>query len=147
MPTRHVSAETMSVGKKGGGKHWTAAQVEARKAADQGVSRKVRVYMQVPKWLNDEARAVWEQTRNQVRGLELLDNLDAQMLAVYADAVARYQTMSKLQLDSDGIKELQAWARLIAQYADKLGLSPAARARLVKKKADEMLDGFGNEFD
>ncbi len=52
-----------------------------------------------------------------------------------------------LLIDPDKIKLMQSYARLVAQYADKLGFTPAARARLAKKRSEEPVDGFANEFD
>lgn len=157
MPTNHVSVDKMAIGKKSGGKHWTKAQVEARTAAAEGVKRRGKVVLRVPDWLSDDARKIWARIRRQTAGMELLDNLDAEMLAIYCDAVARYrQAVRNLVIvDADGVtlskdealKMAQAWARIVAAYADKLGLTPAARARLVKKKADELLDEFEAEFE
>jgi len=156
MPTRTVSAETMDVGRKGGGKHWTQAQVDARQEAAESLKRKTRVRLKAPAWLSPDALIVWKATIKQVRGLDILDNIDAMLLAVYCDTVIKYQELSKPGVDKDGIpivlteggiKALQAYARILAQLTDKLGFSPAARARLIKKKADEALDSFGKEFD
>ena len=48
-------------------------------------------------------------------------------------------------------KHLQAWSRIIKNYANDLGFTPAARARLAKKRADQKLaakkDPFDDEFD
>jgi P27 family predicted phage terminase small subunit len=158
MPTKHVSADKMGVGKKSSGKHWTAAEVEARQVASEGVKRKTPIALRVPEWLDDDARKVWYRVLRQMRGIELLDCLDGDMLAIYCDAVSKYRALSKgmVQVVDDEeepvareerIKILQSWARLVAGYAEKLGFTPAARARLVKKKADEILDEFGSEFD
>ena len=157
MPTNHVSADKLSVGGKAGGKHWTRAEVESRKRAADGMQRKTRVTLRMPNWLSPEAQAVWKRVRRQTAGLDLLDNLDVEMLAVYCDAVANYQivTSGLVIRDDEGlpaasaeaIKAAQAWARIVAAYADKLGFTPAARARLVKRKADEIQDDFGEEFD
>ena len=148
MPTKTVSAATMEIGKKGGGKHWTEAEIEARKKAAEEVKRK-RVVIDPPSWLDKKALAEWEKIMKDVKEIDLLDNLDAQMLAVYCDANVRYRDVAqKKSKTSDDIKELQAWARIISQYADKLGFTPAARARLVKKRADEKKkDQFGSKFD
>lgn len=162
MPTPHVSADKMTPGGPAGGKHWTKAEVSARQQAADGARRKGRVVIIMPEWLSDDARKIWRRVRRQAGGLELLDNLDADMLAIYCDAIANYQAartvlarissgeMSPAEgglLINDRIKAMQAWARLISAYADKLGFTPAARARLAKKKADEVLDAFGDEFD
>ena len=138
----------MAVGKKSGGKHWTKAEVEARRAAAEETQRDTRAYLKAPDWLTEEAKQVWESTRRKLRGIELLDNLDTELLAIYCDAVAKYREASK-NMDpesSDSIKAVQAWARIISVYADKLGLSPAGRARLAKKKAEKETDPFADTF-
>lgn len=156
MPTNAVNAKTMGVGKKGNGKHWTASQVQARQEADAEVTRKTKVRLKPPAWLTTDALLIWKRILKQTRGMQLLDNLDENMLAVYCDTMIKYQELSKPRLDEQGkpqflseggVKALQAYARLLSVYADKLGLTPAGRARLAKKEADEKLDAFGGEFD
>lgn len=152
MPTKAVSAETMGVGKKNGGKHWTEAEVAARQQAAEKLKRKKPASLVPPDWLSDEAREVWEQKLKQVKGLKaanaLLDVLDTEMLAVYCDAYVQYnQTAKKTIKTTDDVKELQAWSRIIGSYAEKLGFNPSARARLVKKIADEKPSKFGSRFD
>lgn len=114
--------------------------------------RRSTVRLIKPKWLTAEAIKVWDRTRKLAVEIGIIDNLDAEMLAVYCDVVVKYghlsDSISKAEsIDPDSVKLLQSYARLIAQYADKLGFTPAARARLAKKKADEPTDGFGDEFD
>lgn len=123
-------------------KHWTAQEITARERAEQGLRRTSRVTLRAPAWLSDDARKVWDSVKRKLRGIELLDNLDADMLAIYCDAVAQYQAITKkLQEPSinndEQVKQAQSWARLVASYAEKLGLSPNSRARLAKKKAEQ----------
>lgn len=138
MSSAVVAASKMEVSTKGA--HWTVAQVEARHAATKAITRKTKVVLRCPAWLKaedkQEARAIWNRVTKQAADLELLDNLDADMLAIYCDAVARYQETGK-----------SVWARLVMSYADRLGLTPAARARLAQKRAVEIVDEFGDEFD
>jgi P27 family predicted phage terminase small subunit len=155
MPTKHIDAKNMEVGKKGTGKHWTEAEVQARQLAAEGLTRKAKVRLKAPEWLSADALVVWKRIIKQTKGLQLLDNLDENMLAIYCDTMIKYQQLSRVEdesgelkgLSNDGIKALQAYARLLAGYADKLGLTPAGRARLAKKEADKKLDEFGEEFD
>ena len=137
--------------KTDGGKHWTKSEIESRERAESGMRRST-VRLRKPEWLTEDALKVWERTRKNAVAIGIIDNLDAEMLAVYCDVVVKYGKLSKTvtsddAIDPDKIKLLQSYARLIAQYADKLGFTPAARARLAKKKADESRDGFGDEFD
>ena len=133
---------------EGGGKHWTQAEKKARAAAAKLVRRTKPKGLYPPKWLSKEAKLIWRRVTASVKGLDLLDNMDTEILALYCDAVANYQVLSQKENKTvDDIKALQAYSRISISYADKLGLTPAARARLVKKKADAIEDGFGKEFD
>jgi phage terminase small subunit len=120
-------------------KHLTNAEKAARNRAEGALSRQGRVSIRCPKWLGEEAREVFAETRRRLKGLELLDNADAELLGIYCDAVAKYRAASRLvtpDADKDTIAGAQSWARLVAGYAEKLGLTPNARARLAKKKAE-----------
>jgi phage terminase small subunit len=131
-----------------GGKHWTAKEKAARKTSESLVKRKTARGLYPPKWLSREANMIWRRVLASVKGIDLLDNMDTQILALYCDAVANYQVLSQKEVKSvDDIKALQAYSRISISYADKLGLTPSARARLVKKHADKVLDKFGDEFD
>jgi len=152
MATKAVSAATMAIGKKGGGKHWTADQVAARQQAAASLTRK-KTELIAPGWLNSGALFEWGQIIHNAEQVELLDDLDAGPLGVYCSAMDHYQTIEKSiangeQQTDDAMKLLQGWARIIATYADKLGFTPQARARLIKKRADENKpDKFGKQFD
>jgi P27 family predicted phage terminase small subunit len=145
MPTKHVTSEIM---RSGSGKHWTRAELAARQASEELLKREKKRSLNAPVWLTKEAKAIWIRVVGSVKGLDLLDNIDTEILAIYADAVVRYQILSQKETqDNDDIKALQAYSRIIVQYADKLGLTPTARARIVKKHADKLLDRFGKKFD
>lgn len=152
MPTKTVSAETMEVGRKGAGKHWTAREVSARAEAANRIKRKKKTALVPPPWLSDRARAVWDRKIEEVNGLnsatDLLDVLDSEVLAIYCDAYVQYQITSAVSpKTTDMIKELQAWSRIMSAFAEKLGFTPNARARLVKKLSADDVDKFGKEFD
>lgn len=118
-------------------KHWTNQEIAARERAEQGLQRSTRVVLRAPAWLNDDARRVWDGVKRKLRGIDLLDNLDTELLAIYCDAVAQYQVIVQNKpLSDEQTKQAQSWARLVASYAEKLGLSPNSRARLAKKKAE-----------
>lgn len=121
-------------------KHLTKNELSARRAAEQGLEHGKRAYMRAPAWLSDEARDVFKLTVKRLRGFDLLEQADIDMLAMYADAVARYQAGVKLltaESDTKEITAVQAWSRIAMTYADKLGFSQTARARLARRKAVE----------
>lgn len=121
-------------------KHLTKNELSARRAAEQGLEHGKRAYMRAPVWLSDEARDVFKLTVKRLRGFDLLEQADIDMLAMYADAVARYQAGVKLltaESDTKEITAVQAWSRIAMTYADKLGFSQTARARLARRKAVE----------
>lgn len=156
-----VSFDKMDVGKKGKGKHWTKKQVEKRKNAAQKFNRNNQKKLQMPVWLDDNARSIWKKTIKNMAGLDILDVIDEDALAIYCDAVAKY-IESTLKIREQGfvtenfqgtesinpyVKAAQSYARIMMQYADKLGLNPNSRARLAKKIADEEVDPNADLFD
>jgi phage terminase small subunit len=77
-----------------------------------------------------------------------LDNIDTENLALYCDVCAKYKSLSENATTIEDIKALQAWGRLQTSLAEKLGFTPAARARLAKKDAEKPpKDPFANVFD
>lgn len=136
MSKAQVAASKMEVGSKGSGRHWTRAEVEARQAAASELKRDTSAMLRCPSWLTAEARKVWTRVKKQAASFDLLDELDIDMLAIYCDVVAKYQETRD-----------PSWARLASSYADKLGLTPSARARLAQRRAVEVVDEFGDEFD
>jgi P27 family predicted phage terminase small subunit len=94
-------------------------------------------------------------------GFEILDKVDEESLAIYCDAVARYREAA-MKIREEGytttnaqggesvspyVRASQSYARIMMQYADKLGLTPNSRARLAKKIADENTDPNADLFD
>lgn len=138
MPTPVKTTDKMT-------KHLTRAERGLRKAAEGELTRKKRVQLRIPKWLGAEARLVWLDTRKKLKGVVLLDNLDANLLAVYCNTVVHYQKACERmnRLDENGLsatteedeKAVQAWVLRILTLSEKLGLSPTGRARLAKNKA------------
>lgn len=161
MPTKAVSAATMETGRKGGGKHWTDAEIAARHKAADKLKRKHPAKLSPPEWLSKDSVTLWNEKLVQVAGLkaanELLDVLDTELLAMYCDAVVQYRDIARAEMDpntkkpkglsTDDVKALQAWSRIVRDCAEKLGFTPSARARLVKRIADEGKDTFGKKFD
>lgn len=72
-----------------------------------------------------------------MKPLKLLDNVDADLLAMYSDAVVNYK-------DTTDPKDKQAWSRLALSYAEKMGISATGRARLAKKTAEQQQE---DEFE
>jgi phage terminase small subunit len=137
-----------------GRKHRTLAEIDRRKQAADALSRAKSVTLKPPAWLNKEAKAIWQRKIKEIKGLNspdtLLDTLDGDVLAVFCDNLASYSGLAKKNgkttLDEHKIK--QTYSLRIIGAAERLGFTPASRARLIKKTAsgiDE--DQFGNEFD
>jgi phage terminase small subunit len=106
------------------------------------------VDLRPPKWLGKEELVVWYWAVDQAKDVRLFDNLDTETLAVYCNAIVECRHVALMKRhNAERVREHQAWVRIIAQYADKLGFTPAARARLAKKRAEEVPDEFGKKFD
>ncbi len=156
-----VKFNHMRVGQKGGGKHWTEAEVNAREVASKKFDRKKKQTMKIPSWLNDDARKVWRKTVKDMAEFDVLDKVDEDVLGAYCDAVAKYQDANRLidiegytEVNAQGItvvsayvKMAQSYSRLILSYSNKLGLNADSRARLAKKTADQEEDENAGLFD
>lgn len=156
-----IDFSLMQIGKKGGGKHWTKKEVESRERAAAKVTRKNKVNLKMPQWLDTEAQAVWKKTIRDMKDFDILDKVDEDVLATYCDAVARHKELSEMirekgytiynasgtLVEAPWVKTQLSYARLIVQYSDKLGLNANSRARLAKKMADEEVDGNADLFD
>jgi len=144
MPTKTQSVEVM---KESGGKHWTKKEIEAREKASELVKRKKPKGIYAPASLSKEAKPIWNRVLSSVQGIDLLDNMDTELLEVYCETVAKTRRLSKLpNMDPDQTKAWQANVRLVKSLANELGLSPNARARLVKKAGDKELSEFDELF-
>lgn len=75
-------------------KHWTNAEKERREAAEKGLTRD-RVRLIMPRRVKDDqvACAYWKATLQRMKGLELLDNVDSELLAGYCIACAQVEEM------------------------------------------------------
>lgn len=121
-------------------KHLTKAERAARRQAESGMECGKRAYLRAPGWLSSEARKIFNTYKKRLRGYELLEAVDIDLLAMMADALAKYQAGQKTLTSESDVKEiqaLQAWSRIAMVYADKLGISATARARLARRRAIE----------
>lgn len=165
MPTKAKLTENMT-------KNLTAAERAAREAAEAAVvPRREAVNLEPPRNIasgNAGALKYWETILARLDGLELLDDLDTEVLALYCDMLARrdqtralFKRLTKRSKSRDistaelleitdelGAlnRQLQSHERLILQYADRLGLTPASRAGLARKKAEPEDDPYADLF-
>lgn len=169
MPTPPKRTENTS-------KHWTKAERERREKAEEGISRENARLVMPQRVKSDKlASDYWKKTLARMKGLELLDNVDVDLLAGYCLASAQAEEMRaeyrgmramtddtikktlKKVLNGDYadddyparviracvadelaiLKSQQAQERLVVNYAKELGLTPNARQRLAKRKAEE----------
>lgn len=161
MGNQVIDFSKMQIGRKGGGKHWTKKEVEARQRAAAKLTRPKKKSLKMPVWLDDEAKTVWKKTLRDMKDFDVLDKVDEDVLAAYCDAVARHKELSETirergytvhnasgaEVEAPWVKTQLSYARLILQYSDKLGLNANARARLAKKIADEETDPNADLFD
>jgi P27 family predicted phage terminase small subunit len=151
-----VSIDKMKIGHKGVGKHWTKAQVDARRKAAEKVTRKKPARLNMPDWLDESAQAVWKKTLRAMKGFDVLDLADSDLLAIYCDAIARQNVAAKSAVElleahpitaTELMKAAQGYSRIALTYAEKLGLTPNARARLAKKIGEKKEDPNSDLFD
>jgi phage terminase small subunit len=137
-----------------GRKHRTNAEKDSLEAAAKALERTKPPRLTAPAWLNPKAQTIWKRKVKEIAGLNspdvLLDTLDSDVFAVFCDNLASYMDLAKkngkTSLEEHKIK--QAYTLRIIGAAERLGFTPASRARLIRKNAlDENGDPFGEEFD
>lgn len=155
MPPKSKTGDAMT-------KNLTKAEKAAQAAAEAStLPDRPQVKLQHPAVLKGDAAAqrYWKSILDRMEGISILDDLDAEILGVYCSMLSRRDTTQKfyaaLLKDSkskklsaeelveligklDGVlSKLQAHERTILQYADKLGLTPAGRVSLARKRAQQ----------
>lgn len=135
-------------------KHLTKGEIEAREAAEAAVlpARKIKK----PKLIAADKAAAkhWTRILKDMEGLEILDVLDTDALAIYCAKLARRDDIQEKYLQvrelyredsntgtlrtmTDLSGELQSVEKDLLAYASKLGLTPESRARLARKIAEQ----------
>lgn len=122
--------------KNGVGKKWTESELKSRQQESEKLKSK-NVKMSMPEWLKhpqkERAQQVWVKILNSVQDIELFANCDSEMLATYCDICIQYEDATLRQLPYP--KDIDRLGKLKMTYAEKLGLTPTSRARLVVSRA------------
>ena len=126
-------------------KHLTKAERAARESAQNQNVRKLVRLIEPQKVREDQvAHEYWKKTVKLLRGIDLLDNVDADMLGWYCVMSSRLEMLTDImrrEAERDGVPSTTVLSRIevternLMSYADKLGLTPTGRARLAVKKA------------
>lgn len=142
-------------------KHLTKEELQARQAAEAEVLPDRVAKLKMPRSLSKDpaAKRYWKSILERMEGLAILDDLDREMLAVYCSALSRRDslhalcralvvemegagtTAQRLELTNklDGLMtKLQAHEKILLSFADKLGMTPEARVRLARKRAERV---------
>lgn len=124
-------------------KHMTNAEKKLRKNAEKQFQRD-KVKLKKPAYVKADAIAnkYWTATLKRMDGISLLDDVDAEMLGRYCCIAARLERLNadpEPPFDEKVLKRVEAAERNMISYAEKLGLTPAGRARLAKKRAEERI--------
>ena len=116
----------------GRGKNWTNAEL-ARRTQEAEKLKSGQLKMKADK--KERARAIWTQTLNSVRDIELFSNCDSEILATYCDICVQYEDATMRTMPY--AKDIDRLGKLKMTYAEKLGLTPTSRARLVVSRAKD----------
>lgn len=146
MPTPALHAKVMLFNNSNRkGKHYTIAEMEKRKAAADKMTRAI-VKLKMPAFLKERACApalkIWKEITKEGLEIGLFDNVDSRILADFC----RYQALLEEELERSfpNEKKIDRLGKLALSYAEKLGLTPTARARLAVKQANKETE---NEMD
>nr|DAH30288.1 MAG TPA: terminase small subunit [Caudoviricetes sp.] len=127
-------------------KHLTLAEAAARAEAEGELLTHVELSPDKPPALlkgDATARRYWAAILGRMDNVLLLDSLDTEVMAIYCAMLSRRDKLQKASR-AKGIKpkdaaalstELQKLEKSILSYAKDLGLTPAGRAQLARKRA------------
>lgn len=134
-------------------KNLTKAEIEERTYQEE--HSKVNREFKLPTWLNKKAREIFKETVEMLNTIDVLDDLDVSLLAIYSDAYARVQEVTQL-IDKEGytiiketkgstvavanpnLKTLKEQQKTVLDTAVKLGLTSIDRTKLVKYNPKEV---------
>lgn len=134
--------------------HRTKEEKEIRKFQEE--ESRVGRNLEPPKWLNKNARDIFNLLVVELNEKELLDNLDIPLLAIYSDSYARVQELTK-KIDVEGyiverekgiaknpnLDTLKIMQKTVLDYAVRLGLNSIDRTKLINyKPKNEEVDPF-----
>ena len=153
MPTPAKTLESMS-------KNLTRDEKEARLEAEASVNPdRGEVVLKKPAWLTGKGKSYWDSILARMEGTAILDDLDAEMLAIYC---AQLQERDALQADLKKArapkkgeepdmerilsltKQLNAKDSKIRDYASELGCTPAGRVRLAQRRSAAVAEAEPN---
>jgi phage terminase small subunit len=137
-----------------GRKHRTKAEIASRRDAAAALARTEPVVLTVPDWLSKGAKTIAKRKIAEIQGLNspdvLLDPLDMDVFGMYCENSAIYQKLARKngKKTTDDYKLMLSLTQKIHEGADKLGFTPASRARLIRKRASETPgEEPGKKFD
>lgn len=155
MPNPAHHPNVIKKGKRPGSKHRTKAEVESALRAANALRQITPVTLTAPDWLSPVTRNIWKRKLKEIAALDspdmLLCDLDGDALAIFCDGMACYIALARrnaaLTIEEHKIK--QTYYMRIMNAAERLGFTPASRARLIRKKAEEEpgKEKFGKDFD
>lgn len=135
--------------------HLTPSEKKARATAEQELQRD-KVKIEMPPFVKNDKRAVfyWNTAVKRMKGITLADNLDADMLAAYCVISSRWERLQELinedlqnkKFDDRMFARVEAAEKNRLMYAEKLGLTPASRLRMAKKKAEKKPAGVNDDL-
>lgn len=149
MPMKAKAGENLA-------KHLTKDEIAAREQAEAEVMPlRPEISMVPPCMLKGHAAAkkYWDSVMARMEGYAILDVLDSDTLGIYCLQMERRDKLEKAAKKAEdpaaAAKELQALEKLLLSYAEKLGLTPASRVALARKRAaavgaEERDDLFGD---
>ena len=144
MPTPAKTLDAMT-------KNMTSEEKTARQEAEASV-KPIRdaAVLRRPTWLTGKGKKYWDSILERMNGTAILDDLDAEMLAIYCSQLterdALQSDLKKARNPGKGqapdmelilalTKQLNAKDSKIRDFASDLGCTPSGRVRLAQKRS------------
>ena len=121
-----------------------------KRALNKNEPKPARKAPACPKWLDSDAKKEWRRLAKQMETMGVLTEVDMAAFAGYCQAYARWKqaeeritdrglvmrTPSGYAQQVPYISIAQQYLRLMNQFAEQFGLTPAARSRIIASNGD-----------
>ncbi|WIF95132.1 phage terminase small subunit P27 family [Caminicella sporogenes] len=154
---------------KEGKTHLTKAEIERRVQEEERLKQLPSDRIKPPTWLGKQAKKIFKDIVKQIEAIDLLANIDIYTLAVLADAIEKYITITQKlhaadltveytnkagatnEVENPLIRTQLKYVDVIKKYSTEFGLTPISRLKIVQNNVknidldeEEFLSEFGD---
>lgn len=135
--------------------HLTKGEIEKRKEQEKVLEKLQNDKIRPPTWMSKKGKKIFKDIVKNLKGINILVNVDIYGLAICADAMDKYirctialhtEQLRIKQASKKGISDIEnplvktqiRYADIFKKYSSDFGLSPVARLKIVQANTPEL---------